>query len=68
MTRVQLGTTIDSDAKELLEKLAEREDRSIAKYLEQLIRREAVLANIILPVGNGDDPAKEPVKKDKHII
>lgn len=41
MTRVKLGMTIDGDAKKLLELLAKAEDRSIANYLETLIRREA---------------------------
>jgi len=39
--RVQVGFTVDSDVKILLEKLAISENRSMANYIEVLIRREA---------------------------
>jgi len=39
--RVQVGFTVDSDVKILLEKLAISENRSMTNYIEVLIRREA---------------------------
>jgi hypothetical protein len=55
MTRSQLGTTIDSDAKKLLQLLAEQDNRSVANYLETLIRREAEQCGVKL---NGSKPKK----------
>lgn len=59
MTRIKMALTVDGDVIRLLKKLADSDDRSMAKYIEKLIRREAEEAGIKINAHNNSKTRKE---------